>query len=104
MCIRDRAKKVKLENEAAIRDAKKAYDELPEDSKELVTPSNVTKLEDCIAALEQVKRENEELLKATADARTLMEQLPEDTSYVDADHAQIVNDARTAYDLSLIHI
>ena len=27
-----------------------------------------------------------------------MEQLPEDTSYVDADHAQIVNDARTAYD------
>ena len=92
------AKKVKLENEAAIRDAKKAYDELPEDSKALVTPSNVTKLEDCIAALEQVKRENEELLKATAEARTLMEQLPEDTSYVDADHAQIVNDARTAYD------
>ena len=91
------AKKVKLENEAAIRDAKKAYDELPEDSKALVTPSNVTKLEDCIAALEQVKRENEELLKATAEARTLMEQLPEDTSYVDADHAQIVNDARTAY-------
>ena len=72
--------------------------ELPEDSKALVTPSNVTKLEDCIAALEQVKRENEELLKATAEARTLMEQLPEDTSYVDADHAQIVNDARTAYD------
>ena len=92
------AKKVKLENEAAIRDAKKAYDELPEDSKALVTPSNVTKLEDCIAALEQVKRENEELLKATEAARTLMEQLPEDTSYVDADHAQIVNDARTAYD------
>lgn len=92
------AKKVKLENETAIRDAKKAYDELPEDSKALVTPSNVTKLEDCIAALEQVKRENEELLKATAEARTLMEQLPEDTSYVDADHAQIVNDARTAYD------
>lgn len=92
------SKKVKLENEAAIRDAKKAYDELPEDSKALVTPSNVTKLEDCIAALEQVKRENEELLKATAEARTLMEQLPEDTSYVDADHAQIVNDARTAYD------
>lgn len=92
------AKKVKLENEAAIRDAKKAYDELPEDSKALVTPSNVTKLEDCIAALEQVKRENEELLKATAETRTLMEQLPEDTSYVDADHAQIVNDARTAYD------
>ena len=92
------AKKVKLENEAAIRDAKKAYDELPEDSKALVTPSNVTRLEDCIAALEQVKRENEELLKATAEARTLMEQLPEDTSYVDADHAQIVNDARTAYD------
>ena len=92
------AKKVKLENEAAIRDAKKAYDELPEDSKALVTPSNVTKLEGCIAALEQVKRENEELLKATAEARTLMEQLPEDTSYVDADHAQIVNDARTAYD------
>ena len=92
------AKKVKLENEAAIRDAKKAYDELLEDSKALVTPSNVTKLEDCIAALEQVKRENEELLKATAEARTLMEQLPEDTSYVDADHAQIVNDARTAYD------
>lgn len=92
------AKKVKLENETAIRDAKKAYDELPEDSKALVTPSNVTKLEDCIAALEQVKRENEELLKATAEARTLMEQLPEDTSYVDAEHAQIVNDARTAYD------
>ena len=92
------AKKVKLENEAAIRDAKKAYDELPEDSKALVTPSNVTKLEDCSAALDQVKRENEELLKATAEARTLMEQLPEDTSYVDADHAQIVNDARTAYD------
>ena len=92
------AKKVKLENEAAIRDAKKAYDELLEDSKALVTPSNVTKLEDCIAALEQVKREYEELLKATAEARTLMEQLPEDTSYVDADHAQIVNDARTAYD------
>ena len=92
------AKKVKLENETAIRDAKKAYDELPEDSKALVTPSNVTRLEDCIAALEQVKRENEELLKATAEARTLMEQLPEDTSYVDADHAQIVNDARTAYD------
>ena len=57
------AKKVKLENETAIRDAKKAYDELPEDSKALVTPSNVTKLEDCIAALEQVKRENEELRK-----------------------------------------
>ena len=92
------AKKVKLENEAAIRDAKNIYDALPEDSKALVTPSNVTKLEDCIAALEQVKRENEELLKATAEARTLMEQLPEDTSYVDADHAQIVNDARTAYD------
>ena len=92
------AKKVKLENEAAIRDAKKAYDELPEDSKALVTPSNVTKLEGCIAALEQVKRENEELLKATAEARALMEQLPENTSYVDADHAQIVNDARTAYD------
>ena len=92
------AKKVKLENETAIRDAKKAYDELPEDSKALVTPSNVTKLEGCIAALEQVKRENEELLKATAEARTLMEQLPENTSYVDHDHAQIVNDARTAYD------
>ena len=92
------AKKVKLENEAAIRDAKNIYDALPEDSKALVTPSNVTKLEDCIAALEQIKRENEELLKATAEARTLMEQLPEDTSYVDADHAQIVNDARTAYD------
>ena len=92
------AKKVKLENEAAIRDAKKAYDELPEDSKALVTPSNVTKLEGCIAALEQVKRENEELLKATAEARALMEQLPENTSYVDRDHAQIVNDARTAYD------
>ena len=92
------AKKVKLENEAAIRDAKKAYDELPEDSKALVTPSNVTKLEGCIAALEQVKRENEELLKATAEARTLMEQLPEDTSYVDADHAEIVRNARTAYD------
>ena len=92
------AKKVKLENETAIRDAKNIYDALPEDSKALVTPSNVTKLEDCIAALEQVKRENEELLKATAEARTLMEQLPEDTSYVDADHAQIVNDARTAYD------
>ena len=92
------AKKVKLENEAAIRDAKNIYDALPEDSKALVTPSNVTKLEDCIAALEQVKRENEELLKATAEARALMEQLPEDTSYVDADHAQIVNDARTAYD------
>ena len=46
----------------------------------------------------RLKRENEELLKATAEARTLMEQLPEDTSYVDADHAQIVNDARTAYD------
>ena len=92
------AKKVKLENETAIRDAKNIYDALPEDSKALVTPSNVTKLEGCIAALEQVKRENEELLKATAEARTLMEQLPEDTSYVDADHAQIVNDARTAYD------
>ena len=92
------AKKVKLENETAIRDAKKAYDELPEDSKALVTPSNVTKLEGCIAALEQVKRENEELLKATAEARALMEQLPENTSYVDHDHAQIVNDARTAYD------
>ena len=92
------AKKVKLENEAAIRDAKNIYDALPEDSKALVTPSNVTKLEDCIAALEQVKRENEELLKASAEARTLMEQLPEDTSYVDAEHAQIVNDARTAYD------
>ena len=92
------ANKVKLENGTAILDAKKAYDELPEDSKALVTPSNVTKLEGCIAALEQVKRENEELLKATAEARTLMEQLPEDTSYVDADHAQIVNDARTAYD------
>ena len=92
------ANKVKLENGTAILDAKKAYDELPEDSKALVTPSNVTKLEDCIAALEQVKRENEELLKATAEARTLMEQLPENTSYVDHDHAQIVNDARTAYD------
>ena len=92
------ANKVKLENEAAILDAKKAYDELPEDSKALVTPSNVTKLEGCIAALEQVKRENEELLKATAEARALMEQLPENTSYVDRDHAQIVNDARTAYD------
>ena len=92
------AKKVKLENEAAIRDAKNIYDALPEDSKALVTPSNVTKLEDCIAALEQVKRENEELLKATAEARTLMEQLPEDTSYVDADHAEIVRNARTAYD------
>ena len=92
------AKKVKLENEAAILGAKKAYDELPEDSKALVTPSNVTKLEDCIAALEQVKRESEELLKATAEARTLMEQLPEDTSYVDADHAEIVRNARTAYD------
>ena len=91
------AKKVKLENETAIRDAKKAYDELPEDSKALVTPSNVTKLEDCIAALEQVKRENEELLKATAEARTLMEQLPEDTSYVDADHAQIIQQAKEAY-------
>ena len=92
------AKKVKLENEAAIRDAKNIYDALPEDSKALVTPSNVTKLEDCIAALEQVKRENEELLKATAEARTLMEQLPEDTSYVDAEHAEIVRNARTAYD------
>ena len=92
------AKKVKLENETAIRDAKKAYDELPEDSKALVTPSNVTKLEGCIAALEQVKRENEELLKATAEARTLMEQLPEDTSYVDAEHAEIIRNARTAYD------
>ena len=92
------AKKVKLENEAAIRDAKKAYDELPEDSKALVTPSNVTKLEDCIAALEQVKRENEELLKATAEARARMEQLPEDSSYVDAEHAEIVRNARTAYD------
>ena len=92
------AKKVKLENEAAILGAKKAYDELPEDSKALVTPSNVTKLEDCIAALEQVKRENEELLKATAEARALMEQLPEDTSYVDAEHAEIVRNARTAYD------
>ncbi len=92
------ANKVKLENGTAILDAKKAYDELPEDSKALVTPSNVTKLEDCIAALEQVKRENEELLKATAEARALMEQLPENTSYVDHDHAQIVNDARTAYD------
>ncbi len=92
------AKKVKLENEAAIRDAKNIYDALPEDSKALVTPSNVTKLEDCIAALEQVKRENEELLKATAEARTLMEQLPEDTSYVDAEHAEIIRNARTAYD------
>lgn len=92
------AKKVKLENEAAIRDAKNIYDALPEDSKALVTPSNVTKLEDCIAALEQVKKDNEALLKATEEARALMEQLPEDTSYVDADHAQIVNDARTAYD------
>lgn len=92
------AKKVKLENEAAIRDAKNIYDALPEDSKALVTPSNVTKLEDCIAALEQVKRENEELLKATAEARTLMEQLPEDTSYVNAEHAEIVRNARTAYD------
>lgn len=91
------AKKVKLENEAAIRDAKNIYDALPEDSKALVTPSNVTKLEDCIAALEQVKRENEELLKATAEARTLMEQLPEDTSYVDADHAQIIQQAKEAY-------
>ena len=92
------AKKVKLENETAIRDAKNIYDALPEDSKALVTPSNVTKLEDCIAALEQVKRENEELLKATAEARTLMEQLPEDTSYVDAEHAEIIRNARTAYD------
>ena len=92
------AKKVKLENEAAIRDAKNIYDALPEDSKALVTPSNVTKLEGCIAALEQVKRENEELLKATAEARALMEQLPEDTSYVDAEHAEIVRNARTAYD------
>ena len=92
------AKKVKLENEAAIRDAKNIYDALPEDSKALVTPSNVTKLEDCIAALEQVKRENEELLKATAEARALMEQLPEDTSYVDAEHAEIIRNARTAYD------
>lgn len=91
------AKKVKLENEAAIRDAKNIYDALPEDSKALVTPSNVTKLEDCIAALEQVKRENEELLKATAEARTLMEQLPEDTSYVDAEHAQIIQQAKEAY-------
>lgn len=91
------AKKVKLENEAAIRDAKNIYDALPEDSKALVTPSNVTKLEDCIAALEQVKRENEELLKATAEARTLMEQLPENTSYVDKDHAEIIQQAKEAY-------
>ena len=92
------ASKIKLENEAAINVAKKAYDDLPDDSKALVTPSNVKKLEDCIAALEKVKKENEELLKATEEARTLMEQLPENTSYVDHEHAQIVNDARTAYD------
>lgn len=92
------ANKVKLENETAINEAKKAYDALPEDSKKLVTSTNVTKLEDCIAALEKVKKDNEELLKATAEAKALMEQLPENTSYVDHEHAQIVNDARTAYD------
>ena len=92
------ANKVKLENKTAILEAKKAYDDLPDDSKKMVTSANVTKLEDCIAALEKVKKENEELLKATEEARTLMEQLPENTSYVDHEHAQIVNDARTAYD------
>ena len=92
------ANKVKLENETAILDAKKTYDDLPEDSKELVKTANVTKLDACIAALEKVKKDNEKLIQDTAAARALMEQLPEDTSYVDSDHAQIVEDARTAYD------
>lgn len=91
------ANKVKLENETNILAAKNAYDALPDDSKALVTQSNVTKLEDCIAALEQIKRENEELLKATEEARTLMEQLPENTSYVDKDHAEIIQQAKEAY-------
>ena len=91
------ANKVKLENETAILDAKKAYDDLPEDSKALVTPSNVTKLDACIAALEKVKKDNEELLKATEEARTLMAQLPENTSYVDKDHAEIIQQAKEAY-------
>ena len=92
------ANKVKLEHDAAITEAKEAYDALTEEGKALVTPDNVTKLEACVAALEQVKKDNEALLKATEEARALMEQLPENTSYVDHDHAQIVNDARTAYD------
>ena len=92
------ASKVKLENKTAILEAKKAYDALPEDSKALVTPSNVTKLDACIAALEKVIADNEQLLQDTAAARALMEQLPENTSYVDYEHAQIVKDARTAYD------
>lgn len=91
------ANKVKLENETAILDAKKAYDALPEDSKKLVTSTNVMKLEDCIAALEKVKKDNEELLKATAEAKALMEQLPENTSYVDKDHAEIIQQAKEAY-------
>lgn len=91
------ASKVKLENETAIRDAKKAYDELPEDSKKLVASTNVTKLEDCIKALEKVKKDNEELLKATEEARTLMEQLPENTNYVDKAHAEIIQQAKDAY-------
>ena len=91
------ANKVKLENETAINEAKKAYDALPEDSKKLVTSTNVTKLEDCIAALEKVKKDNEELLKATAEAKALMEQLPENTSYVDKAHAEIIQQAKEAY-------
>ena len=92
------ANKVKLENKTAILEAKKAYDDLPDDSKALVTSANVTKLDACIAALEKVIADNEQLLQDTAAARALMEQLPENTSYVDYEHAQIVKDARTAYD------
>lgn len=91
------ASKVKLENETAILDAKKAYDDLPEDSKALVTPSNVTKLDACIAALEKVIADNEQLLQDTAAARALMEQLPENTGYVDKDHAEIIQQAKEAY-------
>ena len=91
------ANKVKLENKTAILEAKKAYDDLPEDSKALVTPSNVTKLDACIAALEKVIADNEQLLQDTAAARALMEQLPENTSYVDKDHAEIIQQAKEAY-------
>lgn len=91
------ANKVKLENETAILDAKKTYDDLPDDSKKLVMSANVTKLDACIAALEKVKKDNEELLKATAEAKALMEQLPENTGYVDKDHAEIIQQAKEAY-------
>ena len=89
------ANKVKLENETAINEAKKAYDALPEDSKAEV--KQLKKLEDCIKALEQAIKEHEELLKATEEASALMEQLPKNTGYVDKDHAEIIQQAKEAY-------